>query len=302
MPCVCGNQGGITTRRRDRYGLHFAYKLCLMCGHVRTSNPLSEDAATTFYQSSDYRSMYLPGEEPQDVLRRKTPKPGTVSPILGFVRQFRSSPGTILEWGCSGGWNLVPFRDAGWSVVGFDVDRRYVGLGREMLGLDLREIASSESDPDSVPRADVILLNHVLEHAINPTALLAKLRGFSGPDTLIVVGVPLLETIRYWRWASFFHVAHIHYFSARTLGYVANLAQLRVVHQDVERGMFVLQRVDDGALAASSPGRRSGMLSAGYLIVGFVDVGYRLRQLVRGVLKGLGLLSVVRRVRAQRAR
>lgn len=298
LPCVCGHHGGVTTRRRDRYGLRFNYKLCLKCGHVRTSNPLREDAATTFYQSSDYRTMYFPGEEPRDVLMRKIPKPQAPSALLDFVRQFHVSPGHIVEWGCGGGWNLVPFRNAGWSVVGYDFDSRYVELGRDILGLDLREIQLMKQRSELLPIPDVVLLNHVLEHSVDPRALLEKLRDFSSMSTLIVVGIPLLETIRFWHWKPFFHIAHIHYFSMRTLKYVANLAELEVVHESRELGLFVLKRTRTSSASVGSPGRSSAMFSAVYLAAGFLDVRYWLRALARYVLKSLGLLSTARQARA----
>lgn len=298
LPCICGNHGGVTIRRKDRYGLRFKYKLCLKCGHVRTSNPLREDAATTFYQSSDYRTMYFSDEEPREVLMRKTPKPQTPSRLLDFVRQFRESPGHIVEWGCGGGWNLVAFRNAGWSVVGYDFDSRYVELGRDILGLDLREIHLTKQVSEQLPIPDVVLLNHVLEHAVDPRALLTQLRNFSGMNTMFIVGVPLLETIRFWHWRPFFHIAHIHYFSTRTLRYVASLAELEVVHENREQGLFVLRKTENFNASVNPPGRSSAMLSAVYLAKGFPDVRYRLRALTRYVLESLGLLSTARQARA----
>lgn len=297
LTCLCGNKRGVTIRRKDRYGLKFRYKLCLRCGHVRTSNPLSEEAATDFYKSSDYRSMYFPGDEPREVLLRKTPKPGSQTPLLQFISDFCTSPGTIVEWGCGGGWNLTPFRDAGWKVVGFDFDSRYVRLGREILGLDLREIEANQTRVGVSESPDVVLLNHVLEHAVDPRALLELLKSVCDDKSIIVVGIPLLETIRFWHWKPFFHIAHIHYFSSRTLELLASQAQLLVTHKNPDKGLFVLKRISSDTASERLQSRRSAIESTAYLAVGFFDVGFRLRESLKKLLKILGLLERARRLR-----
>ena len=302
LRCICGAEGGIIVRRRDRFNLRFQYKLCLRCGHVRTGNPLTQEAATSFYTSSDYRSMYFPGEEPRDVLLRKSPKPNSRTPLLEFVTRHGGATGTIIEWGCGGGWNLVAFRDAGWSTFGFDFDRHYVDLGRNLLKLDLRQIGPEADASAKLLNPDVILLNHVLEHALDPKALLDRLRTFCDTRAVVVVGVPLLETIKLWRWKPFFHIAHIHYFSSQTLKLVAKQAGFTVIHESVDEGLFVL-KIDDGAsTAVSKPELASVIRSSAYLTAGFLDSRHRIRSIVRFVLARVGLLEVARQIRLRKRR
>ena len=296
LACLCGEPGGVTIRRKDRYGLPFSYKFCLHCGHVRTSNPLSSESETRFYSSSDYRTLYLPGEEPLQVLKRKTPTPNHKSALLRYVENWHPTPGTILEWGCGGGWNLVPFRDAGWKTAGYDYDATYIALGRDHLGLDLGTLETLNRNATANFNPDVILLNHVLEHASDPIGQLVQLSQFAGPDTLIVIGVPLLETLKHWHWRDFFHVAHVHYFSARSLRAAAESAGLRIVDERVSEGMFVLQIAD---LEKKTPGRnlQGVVTSSFFLFSGWIDPKFRLRALARICLKASGLLRVARSMR-----
>ena len=294
IDCVCGNSGGFTIRRTDRHGLKFRYKICLECGHVRTSNPLSTESARRFYTSSDYRSMYFPGETPKDVLLRKTPKPNTVSPLLRYVEQLQIETGNLIEWGCGGGWNLVPFRDAGWSVQGFDYDRPYIELGRSLLGLQLDEIPT-EGSGTQVDQPDVIVLNHVLEHAIDPKALLQRLHNLCSDATTLVVGVPLLETIPIWHWRDFFHVAHIHYFSAESLVRVATQSGFQITHSDIQNGMFSLKK--NAAVDSSPPSKNAVLRSSILLMKGFIEPPYRTRQLIRQTLAAFRLLHLARRLK-----
>ena len=280
--CICGDQGGFIVRRKDRYGIRFLYKLCLKCGHVRTSNPLSSESAHHFYSSSDYRSMYLPGKDPKTVLLGKTPKPNTLSPLLKLVQSLSIPRGNLVEWGCGGGWNLVPFRDAGWRVQGFDYDKRYVELGKSLLGLDLHEIPSEKIVLRTI-RPDVIVLNHVLEHATDPMSLLKRLRTMCTEQTVLIVGVPLLETISVWHWRSFFHVAHIHYFSADSMARTARESGFRIIHSDIKSGEFVLTKTEMGELLPIR--RRAVLQSVVALLKGFLEPSYQLRHVAHRIKK-----------------
>jgi len=299
IDCICGRDRGCTVRRRDRYGIRFIFKLCTTCGHVRTSNPLSFDTTRRFYQSSDYRSLYFAGENPEQVLLRKTPSPNSVSQLLKFVEGLGISKGRLIEWGCGGGWNLVPFRDAGWTVQGFDYDKPYLELGRTLLGLELDEIPPESSS--MVPMyPDVVLLNHVLEHALDPVSLLARLRAMCSSETSLIVGVPLLETIPIWHWRDFFHIAHVHYFSAESLARVAASSGFQITHFDLSSGMFVLKKSD--SMNRLPTKRRFALRSMLLLVKGFIEPTYRTRQFIRFILSSLGLIDLVRRARKRIAR
>ena len=297
IDCICGVSGGVVIRRRDRYGLRFNYKLCMSCGHVRTANPLSEQSAQRFYGTSDYRSMYFPGESARDVLLRKTPKPNTESALLKYVSSLNIPRGNVVEWGCGGGWNLVPFRDAGWTVSGFDYDRPYLELGRSELGLDLQEIKVGDATPDLTTPPDVIVLNHVLEHSVDPAILLRRLRQFCGAHTTLVVGVPLLETIKHWHWRDFFHVAHVHYFSVSSFMDTASKASFSIVHSDVSKGLFALRKSD--RQVAPVPIRTPVVRSAVLLLKGFIEPKFRLRRMTRHFVASVGLLPLALRLKAR---
>lgn len=295
LSCICGSERGLVFRRRDRYGLRFSYGLCTRCGHVRTMNPLSARAAERFYGSSDYRTMYFPEESPRDVLLRKCPKPNSITPLMEFARVNGQVSGTVIEWGCGGGWNLVPFRDAGWNVIGYDYDVPYVQLGRELLELDLREIRPNYELPTPSETANLVILNHVLEHALEPVQLLRHLRSWCTPTTIMLVGIPLLRTIRTWHWHDFFHVAHIHYFSTGSFADCATEAGLGIVRAEPNSGLFALQAREKQSLLK----RRTGnpVSSAVSLLVGFLEPTFRIRKLVRSVLRSLRLLSIARKIK-----
>ena len=295
LECICGVPGGLTIGRSERNGLKFRYKVCFRCGHVRTSNPLSPSAAERFYSTSDYRSMYFPNDSVEELIVRQTPKSNSRSRLLEYAEQAGVSRGSVLEWGCGGGWNLVPFRDAGWRTIGFDHDKPFVRMGRELLNLDLNVIDSAAPTHVKNFSADLIILYHVLEHVRDPVGLLSMLRASCRADTLLVVGIPLIEKIPSWKWNRFFHVAHIHYFSTSSFLRVAAMSGWVLEKYSPNASVFALRPSD----AVTHPKyRRLDVIKSQYFLLrGFLNPRYRLRVLIRQVLSTLGLLNAARTVK-----
>ena len=277
---------GIVFRRRDRYGFKFKYSLCVNCGHVRTVNPLSKSATGTFYKSSDFRSLYYPSESPSEYVRRVGSSPETARRLFDYAVSRVGLPASVIEWGCSGGWNLLLFREAGSSVVGYDLDSTYVELGKELYNLNL--ITASSGMPfDSIKEsADLIILNHVVEHVSDVTEFLANLRQCCSASTSVIVGLPLLETMRLWRWKNFFHIAHIHYFSSKTFQYCAEKSGFEIVHSSPKTGFFTLRL---GTKSVQRARFGSIFTSVYHLTKGFFDPIGRMRKLVYRLICSLGL-------------
>lgn len=292
LNCVCGSSDGFVFKKRDRYGIKLDFAFCGMCGHVRVANPLDEKSTRKFYQTSDYRTLYFGGESAEDVVRRKAPAPDAVPQLLNFVQRIVGTRGQIVEWGCGGGWNLLPFVRNGWTAIGYDFDEPYIALGSEMLGLDLRVIDEARLGVEELQRADVLLLNHVLEHSLDPLGLLTYLTSQCSSKTTFIVGIPLIETLSVWHWRDFFHIAHNHYFHQHSFEYVANMAGLKVVESDVKSGLFALRIAQSSKPRLVS--RRWRWRSAWLLAIGFLEPGWRARNGLRRLLGLVGLLEAAR--------
>ncbi|MFM8815714.1 MAG: class I SAM-dependent methyltransferase [Actinomycetes bacterium] len=259
---------------------------------MRVANPLDEESTRKFYQTSDYRTLYFGGESAEDVVRRKAPAPDTVTQLLKFVQRIVGKKGQIVEWGCGGGWNLLPFVRNGWTAIGYDFDEPYIALGSEMLGLDLRVIGETRLEVDELKRADVLLLNHVLEHSLDPLGLLTYLTSQCSSRTTFVIGIPLIETLTVWHWSNFFHIAHNHYFHQYSFEFVANKGGLEVVESDVKSGLFALRKAQN--LNPRPVSNRWSRRSAWFLFIGFLEPRWRGRNGLRRLLGLVGLLEAAR--------
>jgi len=185
--------------------------------------------------------MYSNGASPEEVIKKKTPARGGQNHLLTLTQNVLNlNEGNILEWGCGGGWNLVPFYDAGYQTIGVDLDDAYVSAGSRLNGLNLKQINDETNLELSTINFDVIILNHVLEHAVDPLRLLISLHEFCGPKTYLIVGLPTLESMKIWGFRDFFHIAHLDYFCQSSFVRLAGKAGFSPIYKEVSQGLFVL--------------------------------------------------------------
>lgn len=142
-----------------------------------------------YYQTeqSNYRKQY-----PEDELRSLDLKIAQKAAIVADIRGT-DAPGSMLDVGCGEGFALAWFQKRGWQVEGIDYSR--AGLESfhpdplprlevgDMLSLLDERIAQRK-------RYDLVWLNNVLEHSLEPIALLTALRKLVADDGVLVVTVP----------------------------------------------------------------------------------------------------------------
>jgi 2-polyprenyl-3-methyl-5-hydroxy-6-metoxy-1,4-benzoquinol methylase len=94
--------------------------------------------------------------------------------------------GRILDYGCSWGYSVYQFREAGYRATGFEISRPRVEYGRRMFELDLT------SDIATLPSKefDAIYSAHVLEHIPDPKASLATFQRLLKPGGKLFLYVP----------------------------------------------------------------------------------------------------------------
>lgn len=105
----------------------------------------------------------------------------------------RENVGTMLDVGCGEGYALAFFREHGWSVKGFDFSS--AGVASKNPGcMDVLETGDVFELLDTEIKAratyDVVWLQNVLEHVIDPLDLLRSLRTLISPDGIAIVTVP----------------------------------------------------------------------------------------------------------------
>lgn len=110
-----------------------------------------------------------------------------------IVKPAFARPGSMLDVGCGEGYALSYFKKLGWTVRGLDYSR--AGLlsknghcAPDLLDGDVFQLLQNEEEAGNT--YDLIWLQNVLEHVIDPVALLSSLRHLIKPDGVLVVTVP----------------------------------------------------------------------------------------------------------------
>jgi SAM-dependent methyltransferase len=99
----------------------------------------------------------------------------------------------MLDVGCGEGYALAFFRDKGWDVRGFDfssagVESKNPSCSDAMVAGDIFDLLQREIS--SGRKYDVVWLQNVLEHVLDPIALLRSLRQLVADNGAAVVTVP----------------------------------------------------------------------------------------------------------------
>lgn len=176
----------------------FSILSCPACD-LRFAHPLVSDDAVYDLIYSNVRSV--PGYSryawfAAEVLRRRNPLEflSDYDDYWAVVRSIQDaalSPGArILEIGSGLGYLTFALARAGYSVTGLDVSQSAVATARRRYGdhfvcSDLAALADS-----SVAPYDVIVANELIEHVVDPVALLRETRRLLKPDGIAIVTTP----------------------------------------------------------------------------------------------------------------
>lgn len=159
--------------------------------------------------------------------------------LLGIRKQRRRSglmyldkvpPGKLLEVGCGNGKRLHRMSTRGWEVEGQEVDPVAAAEARVNYGLKVH-LGDLADLPIEDCTFDAIVMNHVIEHLHDPVALLVRCHGLLKDGGRLVIVTPNSESYGHKRfgrsWFGLDPPRHLHLFSYKTLGIVANKAGFR---------------------------------------------------------------------------
>lgn len=109
------------------------------------------------------------------------------------LERLAPSARTMLDVGCGEGFALAYFREQGWSVKGLDfsaagVEAQNPGCRDALVVGDVFALLDTEIAEGR--HYDVVWLQNVLEHVLDPVALLASLHSLLSPGGVAVVTVP----------------------------------------------------------------------------------------------------------------
>lgn len=253
--CLCGSKASFPVKKNGRYGLDINVVMCRDCGHVYQQRQLFGDDLITFYDGP-YRELYGPGDVLKSDKAREIRFANSRNNMLPVFKKFvHADTPLVIEWGTGAGWNLVPIKEAGAKVKGFDPDSVYVAYGSKEFGIDLNVLSDPSALSENLTqKVDMLIVNHVLEHMTDPEEAILQFRNLLSDDGIIYVGLPFIEALDIWGWDHFFHIAHIHYF---TIPYFCTLSERAgYAVKEVNREKFYLVLSPSDTKASAAPNTR----------------------------------------------
>ncbi len=220
VPCLCGSCHFTLLASYDRYAMRQSTVICVQCGLIQSNPRMTQKAYADFYSSDTYRRCYDSGNYLNDSEKQYSAQAGqSIFKAIDKIKKI-SSGISVLEIGAGGGWNLLPFLKAGAESLGYDYSPTLVDLGRRH-GIPMRQGSSD----DIQGQFDVIILNHVWEHLLDPVASLKKIVKHLKNEGIIYMAVPNVTNGILWQ----FQNAHTYYFDPQTFHYYASMAGLRLI-------------------------------------------------------------------------
>ena len=166
---------------------------CLDCGLVRQSSTLDHDETTKLYLM--FRNRSIRSENPDEYFERITSLPPDESENFQrcvWMQDEIPISGSVLDIGCGGGVFLhkfIEFFGSNWNVMGIEPTVEYAELASRRLGVIVKP-GMFESRAFSEKLFDVITINHVLEHIIDPLVFPRDARDLLKPNGIIYLETP----------------------------------------------------------------------------------------------------------------
>ena len=188
---ICGNFNEKTSYLRPD---NCHVKTCSKCGCLYVSPSPSESQLAEFYQkyheehfgssirrnvrklSLEYEKNY-PVDDPRVIFLKKD------------MKISQSSDYRVLDFGCGTGSFLYQAKLSGAKVNGIELDESAVNLCHA-VGLDSVETGGVDLLDSIKDRFDLIVLNDVIEHPLNPGALMSKLTSLLTETGKIMIWTP----------------------------------------------------------------------------------------------------------------
>jgi SAM-dependent methyltransferase len=141
--------------------------------------------------------------------------------------------GSALELGCGDGKLLAGLQESGWAVVGVDPDPAARKVAGER-GLQVHD-GTAEEPPAAIDGRtfDLVLMQHVLEHCLDPVQALRVAAAYLKPNGVLVVETPNNEAVGLraagaaWPWLDV--PRHLNFFTPHSLRAACSLAGLAPV-------------------------------------------------------------------------
>jgi 2-polyprenyl-3-methyl-5-hydroxy-6-metoxy-1,4-benzoquinol methylase len=214
---VCNSKDFEILSEKDRYGLFMPVVICKCCGLVQTNPRMMESHYLEFYES-EYRKLYS-SQTTLDSFFKNQYEQG--KNIYNFIKETTKNDITgkfVLEIGTGSGGILKFFQEKGNTVLGFDLDEKFLDFGK-IKGVNLKK-GTIENLSEISQQPDIVIYSHILEHLNNPIKELKTLRKFLNDTSILYIEVPGILNIHrtpYQDFLKYLQNVHLYHFCLNSL-------------------------------------------------------------------------------------
>lgn len=199
----------------------FSIVRCENCGFVYVNSVPSKRQLNQFYHTFDYYNV----DAVEKVIRQDATR------SLQKIELYKNT-GSLLDIGCGRGFFMDEARKRGWEVQGIDYSKNVIDYARTVLHLNAQR--SDVFSVTSEKKFDVVTLNQVIEHILNPKDLIQKCYDLLNSKGIIYIATPNIESLAAKVAKEYFdHLIpplHLGYFSQETLSRLLEESHFRILY------------------------------------------------------------------------
>lgn len=222
---LCGSETSSVAFSEPPYSV----RRCGSCGLGWVTPRLAENALASMYGDDGYWRSESPktlgyhdyrADEPLylETFRRR----------LGFALRDGPRSGRALDVGCAAGFCMEVLRERGFEVHGVEVSAAIASHAQNHFGFDTVHIGTLQSSTHPDGFFDLITMWDVIEHVVDPRALLVKARELLKPGGVLVLETQNIDSafarVLGSRWHHYKHAEHIYHFNPPSLNRLLGLA------------------------------------------------------------------------------
>lgn len=219
--------------------------ICQDCGHIQIY-PLFDEKEYAVINESFFSQKYLISgkENPDNIIKEKK--------LDERLSSYLKEGSKVLDVGPGEAWAMRYFKKRNCNYFAIEqVDRLALSIqkrGGKIIGKSL-----FESYPDYESYFDIVIFRHTLEHMLNPSEALLKLKYFLNPKGLIYLALPnaVNFSIKKGFRTSYLRPVHISYFCEGNVLRLAQSVGLKAICKQSNFEIFVLlmQGIDNSLIS-----------------------------------------------------
>lgn len=235
IKCLCNSinyENSYTGKWKEKNkNINFKLLKCQICGLQRT-DPAPKTTTCSyddFQKRLDHRKLYQSFAQ------------NTIKTIFEYKQGKHLK---ILDVGSNIGIFVEAAKEQNWEVIGIDIDRKAIEIGKKKYGVDLRNTLL-ENAGFQKNEFDVVTLSHTLEHVYKPLELLKEIKRVLKDNGIIIIEVPnvnglpvKIQKLRGEAWYGYDPLHHVWQFEPKTLNSLIENSDYEILNLDTSTPLF----------------------------------------------------------------